>query len=208
MDGVSLADVLKVAKDLVIAILDTLKALVTLFGKLVAECLNLLDDMLNAPIGFPPLAAIFKNATGEDLRFGFPFVRIGSFSDRQDDSVINAVCYSVAIPFTILYKLVKGSSPFPKAQIGEQAAVRPPSVDELMCYRGVLTFIFAPIDMGLDIAGYGRVPVPRYIKYMPSFWICRITYGVWCLVYWALQFLPSIYASPTFSLVTHRTCRW
>lgn len=71
-------------------------------------------------------------------------------------SVINSVCYALAVPFTIIYKIVTGETPFQNSNpsIHSAAHIRAlSSADARTVTRGVLTLLNAPLDAYQDLLG-------------------------------------------------------
>ncbi|TDL16732.1 hypothetical protein BD410DRAFT_844156 [Rickenella mellea] len=137
-DGTPIDNILDATKHMIFCALDLLETLVLVFEKAAAEAFKFLTELLNAPVNLPIISPIFKLITGTDL------------------TSINAVCYAFAIPFTLLYKLITGETPFPKSspRLHNSSQIRANAVqDDLKVARGVLTLVNAPLDAFQDFAG-------------------------------------------------------
>ncbi|TDL13694.1 hypothetical protein BD410DRAFT_797551 [Rickenella mellea] len=137
-DGTPFDNILDATKHMVFCALDLLETLVLVFEKAAAEAFKFFAELLNAPIDLPIISPIFKFITGTDL------------------TCINAICYSIAIPFTLLYKLITGQKPFQNSSplLHNSAEIRALAVpDELTLARGILTLINTPFDAIQDIIG-------------------------------------------------------
>lgn len=66
------------------------------------------------------------------------------------------MCYALAVPFTIIYKIVTGETPFANSNplIHSAAQIRALNdADARTVSRGVLTLVNAPLDAWQDILG-------------------------------------------------------
>eukprot|EP00027_Filamoeba_sp_ATCC50430_P011869 CAMPEP_0168564254 /NCGR_PEP_ID=MMETSP0413-20121227/13142_1 /TAXON_ID=136452 /ORGANISM="Filamoeba nolandi, Strain NC-AS-23-1" /LENGTH=1223 /DNA_ID=CAMNT_0008595903 /DNA_START=52 /DNA_END=3723 /DNA_ORIENTATION=+ len=95
----ALVTILTVAKSLVLAVLDAIEALVTIFLQLIGGGINLVKNILNADIDIPVVSWIFKKI------FGFEMSMLDVFS------------LIIALPATIAYKISNGRAPFTDQQV-------------------------------------------------------------------------------------------
>jgi hypothetical protein len=142
--------VLGVIEDIAVALLD-----------LVGGAITALQDALNADIDIPIISWLYK------------YVITGTIVDPGDDlTILDLLCLIMAIPATILYKVLFGganaSPPFTSAQVaaitsspipwptlssaGAQAApgTVTPTQEILLALGGIAYFLYAFCDMGID----------------------------------------------------------
>lgn len=90
-------------------------------------------------------------------------------------SIINSVCYALAVPFTIIYKIITGDKPFPNSDplTHTAADIRDlNSADARTVSRGVLTLVNSPLDAWQDVLGVifdVAKTVPDVLKGMSPF---------------------------------------
>lgn len=78
------------------------------------------------------------------------------FHSPLNHSVINSVCYALAVPFTIIYKIITGEKPFPNSDPLMHSAVdirALNAVDARTVSRGVLALVNSPLDAFQDVLG-------------------------------------------------------
>ncbi|KAH7106508.1 hypothetical protein BKA62DRAFT_687338 [Auriculariales sp. MPI-PUGE-AT-0066] len=163
-DGTAWNHFIDLMKDAVFVVIDIIETLVLVFEQLAAEAFKFFFELFNAPVELPIVSLIFKKVTGTDL------------------SIINSVCYSLAVPFTIIFKIITGRTPFAQSNplLHKSAQLRALTTqDDLLISRGVLWLLMAPIDAIADGVGvaadYGKLPddtkIPGLSKvagYFPS----------------------------------------
>jgi hypothetical protein len=87
---------LRIVREVVIVACDLTDALITLMLKLLGKVIAGVKELLNLPIDIPVISPLYRSLTGESL------------------SVIDAACLLIAVPGTILFKVVHGGeAPFP-----------------------------------------------------------------------------------------------
>jgi hypothetical protein len=99
-DGISkffdlvMKDFLAAIKDIVLFILQGAEDILTTMLGLVEDAVKGLQSALNASIDIPVISYIYKLISGDDL------------------SILDLLCLILAVPITILYKVIFGSAPF------------------------------------------------------------------------------------------------
>lgn len=102
---VALAEILEAFKDLMLLVLAAIEALLLAFCKLAAAAIGALEALITAVIDIPVLSGLYKEITGHDL------------------TLLHLFSLLIAVPTTILYKLVYGGRdlrpPFTRAEVDE-----------------------------------------------------------------------------------------
>ncbi|KAH8802584.1 hypothetical protein F5884DRAFT_683783 [Xylogone sp. PMI_703] len=94
--GLSTGDIFaKIGTDLLATLIDTLRVIVKALMTGLAEVLQLIKDLGNAPINIPIFSALYKDIAGHDL------------------TVIDGISLILAIPATVITKLITGKAPAP-----------------------------------------------------------------------------------------------
>jgi hypothetical protein len=151
--------VLDVIEDIAVALLD-----------LVGAAITALQDTLNADLDIPIISWLYKNV----------------ITDGDDLTILDLLCLIIAIPATILYKvLFGGSAPFTSAQVAAitsspipwpnlssaDAAAAPgtitPTQEILMAVAVISYFLYTACDVmidGLAAAGGGGDPLATFLS--------------------------------------------
>ncbi|KAK6984883.1 hypothetical protein R3P38DRAFT_3451867 [Favolaschia claudopus] len=141
MDNVTITTLLDNIKDGLKLVLKNMSAVVTAITNLVKEAAKSLLDLLRAPLWPSGIGAIFKDMFSIDL------------------TIENAMCYAIAVPFTIMHKIIVGCYPS-QTNVSSSASVskttRPSTIKRSpILWRGILAIIQTGPDMMLDLMGIG-----------------------------------------------------
>ena len=152
---------IEAAADVISFVLDVIEDIVVALLNLVGGAITALQDALNADIDIPIISWLYK------------YVITGTILDPGDDlTILDLLCLIMAIPATILYKVLFGgasaSPPFTSAQVGAitgspipwptlssarlQTApgAMTPTQEILFALGGLTYFLYAFCDMGID----------------------------------------------------------
>lgn len=152
---------LEAAAEVITFVLDVIEDLAVALLDLVGGAITALQDALNADIDIPIISWLYK------------YVITGTIVDPGDNlTILDLLCLIIAIPATILYKVLFGgtsaSPPFTSAQVGTitsspipwptlssagaQAApgTMTPTQEILLALGGLTYFLYAFCDMGID----------------------------------------------------------
>ncbi len=157
----AVAAFIEAAADVISFVLDVIEDLAVALLDLVGGAITTLQDALNADLDIPIISWLYK------------YVITGTIVDPGDDlTILDLLCLILAIPATILYKVLFGgataSPPFTSAQVGaitnspipwptlSSAGVRAapgtvtPTQEILLALGGITYFLYASCDMGID----------------------------------------------------------
>ncbi|BCA53760.1 hypothetical protein W02_09000 [Nitrospira sp. KM1] len=154
---------LEAAAEVITFVLDVIEDIAVALLDLIGEAITALQSVLNADIDVPIISWLYK------------YVITGTIVDPGDDlTILDLLCLILAIPATILYKVLFGganaSAPFTSAQVnaitsspipwptlsstGAQAApgTMTPTQEILLTLGGITYFLYAFCDMGIDVS--------------------------------------------------------
>jgi len=155
------AGFLDAAAEVITFILDVIEDIAVALLNLIGGAITALQDALNADIDIPIISWLYK------------YVITGTIMDPGDDlTILDLLCLILAIPATILYKVLFGgasaSPPFTSAQVSaitsspipwpSLSSIRTkaapgtmtPTQEILLALGGITYFLYAFCDMGID----------------------------------------------------------
>jgi hypothetical protein len=155
------AGFLEAAAEVITFILDVIEDIAVALLNLIGGAITALQDALNADIDIPIISWLYK------------YVITGTIMDPGDDlTILDLLCLILAIPATILYKVLFGgasaSPPFTSAQVSaitsspipwpSLSSIRTkaapgtmtPTQEILLALGGITYFLYAFCDMGID----------------------------------------------------------
>jgi hypothetical protein len=177
------AGFLEAAADVITFVLDVIEDIAVALLDLVGGAITALQDALNADIDIPIISWLYK------------YVITGTILDPGDDlTILDLLCLILAIPATILYKVLFGgasaSPPFTSAQVGAitsspipwptlssagalaaSGTIAPIIEGVLFRLGGVIAYLlYAFCDMGIDAyildADGGPDPLKTFLSYL------------------------------------------
>ncbi|KAF8803102.1 hypothetical protein BYT27DRAFT_6743633 [Phlegmacium glaucopus] len=171
LDGLTFESLAQVISSVVVLLLDLLEAVIDTLVDVLVQALKIFKDIVDTPIDIPLISRIFKDIIGLDL------------------TLFNLIAVPMAVPATILYKIIMGEAPFPQSNSNttdkmarfrqdRQAESSTKPADPLLVWSAILTAIYGVSDVMMDSAGGSPNPlmvIPKYTNLLASWFILGLT---------------------------------
>ncbi|KAJ7124481.1 hypothetical protein C8R44DRAFT_852324 [Mycena epipterygia] len=138
IDSKKFSDIIDSVKPAVKGVLKKLGIVIKAILDIGKEALSFVSDLLNAKLWPSGIGSIFKSIFGVDL------------------TLENAICYSIAIPFTVMHKIIAKCSPADTTvSTSRDMKSTKKKKRSLLLWRGILAVINTVPDTLLDLMGLG-----------------------------------------------------